>query len=125
MKLIEKACPKCGANLEFEPGAKEVKCSYCNKEFIIDGNENNNMGKETSPDDIQLVSKLGKGVTIMAIVIIFAIVFFIIGSVAFGMFNKDSIINKSDNWFSNFNNNYDDGVLKSVKDISVEDQKRI
>ena len=112
MKLIEKACPKCGANLEFEPGAKEVKCSYCNKEFIIDGNENNNMGKETSPDDIQLVSKLGKGVTIMAIVIIFAIVFFIIGSVAFGMFNKDSIINKSDNWFSNFNNNYDDGVLK-------------
>ena len=83
------------------------------------------MGKETSPDDIQLVSKLGKGVTIMAIVIIFAIVFFIIGSVAFGMFNKDSIINKSDNWFSNFNNNYDDGVLKSVKDISVEDQKRI
>ena len=116
MKLIEKACPKCGANLEFEPGAKEVKCSYCNKEFIIDGNENNNMGKETSPDDIQLVSKLGKGVTIMAIVIIFAIVFFIIGSVAFGMFNKDSIINKSDNWFSNFNNNYDDGVLKSVKE---------
>ena len=125
MKLIEKTCPKCGANLEFEPGAKEVKCSYCNKEFIIEGNENNNMGKEASPDDIQLVSKLGKGVTIMAIVIILVIAFFIIGSVAFGMFNKDSIINKSDNWFSNFNNNYDDDVLKSVKDISVEDQKRI
>lgn len=41
MKLIEKTCPKCGANLEFEPGAKEVKCSYCNKEFIIEGNDNN------------------------------------------------------------------------------------
>ena len=35
MNLIEKTCPKCGANLEFKPGDKEVRCSYCNKQFII------------------------------------------------------------------------------------------
>lgn len=127
MKLIEKTCPKCGANLEFESGAKEVKCSYCNKEFIIEGNENNNGNKESSPNDIKLVSKLGKGITIAAIVIILIIAIMIFSSVAFGMFNKDSLINKSNNWFSNFSNNYinDDDILKSVKDINLEDQKKI
>ena len=54
MKLIEKTCPKCGANLEFEPGAKEVKCSYCNKEFIIEGNDNNS--ENFNSEDIKLIS---------------------------------------------------------------------
>ena len=60
MRLIEKTCPKCGANLEFEPGAKEVKCSYCNKGFIIEGNENNIGSEELAPENIKLVSKFGK-----------------------------------------------------------------
>lgn len=41
MQLIEKKCPNCGANLSFEENAKSCKCEYCNREFEIkrDSNE--------------------------------------------------------------------------------------
>ena len=129
MRLIEKTCPKCGANLEFEPGAKEVKCSYCNKGFIIEGNENNIGSEELAPENIKLVSKFGKFINILAIVIISLVALSIIGTAAF-MFSDKSLTTKSDGWFENFNNNIDDedlddDILKSVNDISTEDQKKI
>lgn len=129
MKLIEKTCPKCGANLGFKPGDKEVKCSYCNKEFIIEGNENNNGSGELAPENIKLVSKFGKFV--VAIVIISFVVLLIIGVVTFNMFFKNFWTTNSDNWYEKSNNgiddneDLDDNILKSVNDISTEDQKKI
>lgn len=128
MKLIEKTCPKCGANLGFKPGDKEVKCSYCNKEFIIEGNENNNGSGELAPENIKLVSKFGKFV--VAIVIISFVVLLIIGVVTFNMFFKNFWTTNSDNWYEKSNNgiddneDLDDNILKSVNDISTEDQKK-
>lgn len=113
MKLIEKTCPKCGANLEFEPGAKEVKCSYCNKEFIIEGNDNNN--ENFNSEDIKLISNAGKGITVVAVIIISIIAFSIICFSALRMFNKE----ESFGGFRTTDN------LTSVNNISKADQNKI
>lgn len=113
MKLIEKTCPKCGANLEFEPGAKEVKCSYCNKEFIIEGNDNNS--ENFNSEDIKLISNAGKGITVVAVIIISIIAFSIICFSAVRMFNKE----KS---FENFQSTDN---ITSVNNISKADQNKI
>lgn len=113
MKLIEKTCPKCGANLEFEPGAKEVKCSYCNKEFIIEGNDNNS--ENFNSEDIKLISNAGKGITVVAVIIISIIAFSIICFSAFRMFNKEK----------NFENFRSTDNITSVNNISKADQNKI
>lgn len=113
MKLIEKTCPKCGANLEFEPGAKEVKCSYCNKEFIIEGNDNNS--ENFNSEDIKLISNAGKGITVVAVIIILIIAFSIICFSAFRMFNKEK----------NFENFRFTDNITSVNNISKADQNKI
>lgn len=41
MKLIEKKCPNCGANLEFSEKDKSCKCEYCHRAFEIERDENN------------------------------------------------------------------------------------
>ena len=42
MKLIEKTCPKCGANLKFNKNDEKVVCEYCKKEFLIEQDDDNN-----------------------------------------------------------------------------------
>ena len=36
MRLIEKKCPNCGANLEFDENAKSCHCTYCKRSFEIE-----------------------------------------------------------------------------------------
>lgn len=36
MKIIEKTCPNCGANIEFNKGDEKVKCEYCKKTYVIE-----------------------------------------------------------------------------------------
>ena len=36
MRLIEKKCPNCGANLEFNESDKTCKCQYCKRSFEIE-----------------------------------------------------------------------------------------
>lgn len=133
MNLIEKTCPKCGANLEFKPGDKEVRCSYCNKQFIIEGNENNTNIDPTQNnmnESIKLVAKVGAGMYIGITIIIFIIAITIIGVVIFTIkSNFSNTKNKNNfdtvnNFFDNFNKS-DDSILKSVNDISDEDGKKI
>ena len=40
MKLIEKKCPNCGANLEFKETDKSCSCSYCHRSFEIERESN-------------------------------------------------------------------------------------
>ena len=35
MKIIEKKCPNCGANLDFEVGEHNVSCGSCRRKFAI------------------------------------------------------------------------------------------
>lgn len=88
MKLIEKKCPKCGADLSFDIKSREVTCKYCNTSFEIDRsddisslvNEASNLVNEViNPDIFKLHAKISKGITfgsifIFAIVIIFFLV---------------------------------------------------
>ena len=36
MKIIEKKCPNCRANLEFKVGERDVKCASCRRSFAIE-----------------------------------------------------------------------------------------
>ena len=36
MKVFEKKCPNCNANLEFKVGEKDVKCPSCRREFAVE-----------------------------------------------------------------------------------------
>ena len=50
MKIIEKKCPNCGANLEFDVGEKNVRCSSCRRLFAIEYDKEKFQG---SDNDLQ------------------------------------------------------------------------
>ena len=41
MKIIEKKCPNCGANLKFKVGEHDVHCEKCRRDFAIEYDEKN------------------------------------------------------------------------------------
>ena len=41
MRLVEKTCPNCGENLEFDENDKSCECQYCKKWFEIERNLEN------------------------------------------------------------------------------------
>jgi len=77
MKLIEKKCPNCGANLKFENNSKEVTCNYCNATFIID-RENSKMHDEFSSEFINLQRKNVKRISNVVFIFSFVIFFIVI-----------------------------------------------
>ena len=40
MKIIEKKCPNCGANLEYKVGERDVRCKKCRRDFAVEYDEN-------------------------------------------------------------------------------------
>lgn len=36
MKVIEKKCPNCGANLDFKVGERDVVCKSCRRKFAVE-----------------------------------------------------------------------------------------
>jgi hypothetical protein len=88
MKIIEKKCPNCGANLKFKPGDREAHCESCRREFIIE--------RENGVEDLIPAAKLfGKFFAVQSIIIsVISIIIF--GLVIFGIiygivnFNKMS-----------------------------------
>ena len=85
MKLVEKKCPSCGAQLKFEPDDVKVTCEYCNNTYQISKDET----KDTSMADAftltekqrMFLSSFFKGMAavyvlpFVAILFIFAIIF--------------------------------------------------
>ncbi len=79
MKIIEKKCPNCGAQLTFEPEDTEARCNYCGQEFIIEKDikdETKKMSEELLAKHIKLQKKMVGGV--FAAQKIFLIIFFIV-----------------------------------------------
>lgn len=35
MKLVEKKCPNCGANLDFKVGERDVTCAHCRRKYAV------------------------------------------------------------------------------------------
>lgn len=84
MRLIEKKCPNCGADLEFDENAKSCKCTYCKRSFEIERDLNDVEKFNLIYDKIQ--KPMGK---IMLAPMIFAGVFFVIiaGVIVYNVFS--------------------------------------
>ena len=117
MKIIEKKCPNCGANLEFDVGEKNVKCSSCRKMLAIEYDKD----KFTSSDD-NLESKDIKLKVIHRIFSIFFLVWLLIAlvivssfiAVGYGIF---TLVNNMD-----FSYDQNDKFIEDVRrDIYDED----
>ena len=80
MKLIEKTCPNCGANLKFNKDDEKIVCEYCKKEYLVE--------KEDEGDDYYLVSSdIGKAVikgTFFTVFIIAFILILVVAGIIFG-----------------------------------------
>lgn len=91
MKLVEKTCPNCGANLEFNFGDKEVKCKYCNKSYLIEGYDNTNYQNNLNID-LNLVTKTTQSIIsipFIIFIIIFSIITIFIGYTTFKIVSID------------------------------------
>lgn len=139
MEFIEKTCPKCGANLEFNLGDKEVKCSYCNKTYVIKDNDNkvsntNNidLNSDEVKEGLKLVAKVGVGTYIISILIFIGVIF-VFGLVFYNISHlissqvegfksdfSDSVEEENDD-----NIEEEDNILKSISDISESDRQKI
>ena len=110
MKLIEKKCPNCGANLEFDDDAKSCKCQYCKQSFFIEKDLNDVDKFNLIYDKINKPFKLIFLVPFVAFITILVII--IIG------FNRTT---KIDN---NFNKDSDKELIENQKEkliSSVDD----
>lgn len=93
MKLVEKKCPNCGANLVFDKSDNEITCKYCKTSYEIEREKNLEEMLDTafsSADYIlhkKMINKFSKGVFIISSIIFIVIfIFFII--MFFGVFSK-------------------------------------
>ena len=51
--LLEYKCPNCGGKLEFDSGAQNMKCPYCDAEFDVEALKDlDEELKEVKPDDL-------------------------------------------------------------------------
>jgi len=93
MKLFEKKCPNCGAQLSFKKDDKEVTCDYCRKSFII---ENDNPDGVLDAESFKLINNTIGFMSGMHFVI-FGIALFMIVGISVAMFNniKNNKINNN------------------------------
>lgn len=88
MRLIEKKCPNCGANLEFKDNDKSCKCSHCGCSFEIERDTN----KTDIMDQFDLkplkALSIFSAFTFIEIFVVFIIVFSIVAMIFFQVFNN-------------------------------------
>lgn len=79
MKIIEKKCPNCNANLDFKVGERDVVCNSCRRKYAVEYDHAN--FESLSQDAVEKLNELSvqlmpahKIVSTMSVVI-FAIVF--------------------------------------------------
>ncbi len=98
MRLIEKKCPNCGANLEFSETDKSCKCEYCKRSFEIERDNNSSNSIEENynlinPKVVRNVSFAGGVMSIISIIMAI-LVFIFIAFVAFNIFKGNSNVLK-------------------------------
>ena len=58
MKLVEKKCPKCGADLSFSKDSKEVTCTYCKSSFTVEKDKMDLINEMIDPEAFKLHFKM-------------------------------------------------------------------
>ena len=93
MKLIEKKCPNCGSNLQFDKDDTDVTCKYCNASYEIqrDGDLDDLVKNVFDANDFilhrKMVSTVGRGIMFFAI-FMFIVIFVIFLITFFNIFPK-------------------------------------
>lgn len=126
MKLFEKSCPNCGAELKFNLNDKEVTCNYCRKSYVIE--KDNDAPKELSSEDFQFNEIAGavKTFSIIHFIITFFIIVFIIGVTIFIFINANSQMknNNNDSKITNNSSSTDDvDDMNDLLDVIKGDTK--
>lgn len=103
MKLIEKKCPNCGANLEFSENDKNCTCSYCHRSFEIERDQNDlneYILNIISSEDAKKIAKTGLNIfattSIMSIIVSIFIFIIAIGLFGFIFFSAFKEMNKKE-----------------------------
>ena len=126
MRLIEKKCPNCGANLEFGENDKSCKCDYCKRAFEIEREnskessfspENFNLNELTNPlKKIGVVLLSGYAFTFVIAIIIFLVAFGFIIFIGFNIFND---INNNSSTINSVEKK--DSLYKDVSELTNKD----
>lgn len=69
MRIIEKKCPNCGANLDFNVGERNVSCASCRRKFAIMYDHGEDINKLRA-EDFDLKTTHGKVIFAIAIVMV-------------------------------------------------------
>ena len=80
MKLIEKTCPNCGANIDINKNDEKVTCDYCKKTYLVEKDPNIDLDLNINPEDaVKLVASTAIGNTIIGIAVFLFIVVLFVG----------------------------------------------
>ena len=115
MKLIEKKCPNCGANLEFSDTDKSCKCSHCNSAFEIEREleQNNNVNL----DQQFILNEMPKGLRFIPIlfVFIFIVATSTIGFVIYNLYQDQKFVRDE---FESFDNELDNEINNDSDEVN-------
>ena len=93
MKLIEKKCPNCGANLEFDKDDTEITCKYCDTSYEIqrDPDLNDLVKNVFDANDFilhkKMINNVGRGIIYFSI-FMFIVIFIIFLVMFFNIFPR-------------------------------------
>ncbi len=91
MRIVEKKCPGCGANIKFNENDSKITCEYCKKELLIEKDPKEEYLltlNEIQKKVFNRVSVMHKVISIIAIIIFLTIFGIIIYGFAFSGKNK-------------------------------------
>lgn len=135
MKIVEKKCPGCGADLKFGENDTNIKCEYCGKELYIQKDEKKyeKFDEAHLADAYKFVDEFGKpiakGVAVVQIIMIISFGLMFVFALAFIIFIATSMFSDTndDNIFklmqsSNNNENMSNYVkkLSDIDDVTLE-----
>lgn len=117
MKLIEKKCPNCGANLEFKDSDKSCKCGHCGSSFEIERDTNiSDLAEQFDLKPIGKVFSIFYTLSFIESAIIFIFVAVFIGVIFFQIKNVSDVNkNKETSLFG------DGKLISDVKKLSSAD----
>lgn len=131
MKIVEKKCPGCGADLKFEENDTNIKCEYCGKELYIQKDEKKyeKFDETHLADAYKFVDEFGKpiakGIAIFQIVMFIFVGLFIIGTFSivifgsFSVFNSTNEINGSFELIKDNEEEIKDNYVNKLEDIDA------
>ncbi len=126
MKIIEKKCPNCGANLKFKAGEHNAHCESCRRDFVIEYEVDDAGNLSDTFDLTPAMTIFGKIFAIHSVIIVLISVVMII-AIAFGIFQAINSFNSINERRRAMTEDYDSSVEemnKQYQDAVKELEKR-